>query len=90
MADLQASWRGQTISGADGHAKLMSNINRLIFDTSPSNRYATFFYGQYEPSSRQFTYVNGGHTDAIGIKQQHIANCQVHVGFRITRCLAKP
>jgi sigma-B regulation protein RsbU (phosphoserine phosphatase) len=61
MAGLQASLRGQTISGTDDLAKLMSNINRLIFDTSPSNRYATFFYGQYEPSSRQFTYVNGGH-----------------------------
>jgi sigma-B regulation protein RsbU (phosphoserine phosphatase) len=61
MASLQASLRGQTISGASDLAKLMSNVNRLIFETSPANRYATFFYGQYEPSTRQLTYVNGGH-----------------------------
>jgi len=61
MASLQASLRGQTISGGSDLAKLMSNVNRLIFDTSPSNRYATFFYGQYEPATRQFTFVNGGH-----------------------------
>jgi len=39
----------------------MSNVNRLIFDTSQANRYATFFYGQYEPATRHFIYVNGGH-----------------------------
>jgi sigma-B regulation protein RsbU (phosphoserine phosphatase) len=47
MASLQASLRGQTISGQPDLAKLMTNVNKLIFDTSPSNRYATFFYGQY-------------------------------------------
>jgi phosphoserine phosphatase RsbU/P len=61
MASLQASLRGQTISGPSDLATLMSNLNRLIFETSPANRYATFFYGQYEPSTRQLTYVNGGH-----------------------------
>jgi sigma-B regulation protein RsbU (phosphoserine phosphatase) len=61
MASLQASLRGQTISGAPDLALLMSNINRLIFATSPSNRYATFFYGQYDPATRRFVYVNGGH-----------------------------
>ena len=61
MASLQASLRGQTISGAGDLAKLMSNVNQLIFETSPANRYATFFFGQYEPSTRQLKYVNGGH-----------------------------
>lgn len=61
MASLQASLRGQTISGSPDLAKLMSNVNKLIFDTSPSNRYATFFYSQYEPGTRRLTYVNGGH-----------------------------
>jgi phosphoserine phosphatase RsbU/P len=61
MASLQASLRGQTISGSPDLAKLMSNVNKLIYDTSPSNRYATFFYGQYEPATRLLTYVNGGH-----------------------------
>ena len=61
MASLQASLRGQTISGQTDLAKLMYNVNRLIFQTSPANRYATFFYAQFEPLARQLTYVNGGH-----------------------------
>ena len=39
----------------------MTNLNRLIYDASPSNRYATFFYGVYDPKSLEFMYVNGGH-----------------------------
>src|SRR5664280_3908081 len=40
---------------------MMSNVNRLVYEVSASNRYATFFYGQYDPASRQLSYVNAGH-----------------------------
>jgi len=39
----------------------MSNLNKLIFDLSPSNRYATFFYREYDPSTKELNFVNGGH-----------------------------
>jgi sigma-B regulation protein RsbU (phosphoserine phosphatase) len=72
MASLQASLRGQTISGSDDLAKLMTNMNRLIFDTSPANRYATFFYGQYQPSTRQFAFVNGGHNPPMIFRKNEV------------------
>jgi phosphoserine phosphatase RsbU/P len=61
MASLQASLRGLAISNPPELSPLMVNLNRLIYDASPSNRYATFFYGVYNPKSREFMYVNGGH-----------------------------
>jgi phosphoserine phosphatase RsbU/P len=61
MASLQASLRGLAISNPPQLSPLMENLNRLIYDASPSNRYATFFYGVYDPKSREFMYVNGGH-----------------------------
>ncbi len=61
MASLQASLRGLAIANPPALSALMVNLNRLIFDASPSNRYATFFYGVYDPVSREFRYVNGGH-----------------------------
>jgi sigma-B regulation protein RsbU (phosphoserine phosphatase) len=61
MASLQACLRSQAISAPPDLAGLMGNMNRLIFDASPSNKYATFFYAQYDPRSRLLTYVNGGH-----------------------------
>lgn len=61
MASLQACLRGQTSDGGKDLERLMANINRMIFDVSPVNKYATFFYGQYEAESRVLTYVNAGH-----------------------------
>jgi sigma-B regulation protein RsbU (phosphoserine phosphatase) len=62
MASLQAYLRGLTLAEVPHPARLMENINRLVLDSTPDNRYATFFYGQYDPATRQLTYVNGGHT----------------------------
>jgi sigma-B regulation protein RsbU (phosphoserine phosphatase) len=33
----------------------------LLFEATAPNRYATFFYAQYDPSSRTLTWVNAGH-----------------------------
>jgi len=64
MASLQASVRGQ--SQATGNvAGLMTNVNRLVYEASPANRYATFFYAQYEPGARNLTWSNGGHNPPI-------------------------
>ncbi|HWT02657.1 MAG TPA: SpoIIE family protein phosphatase [Pyrinomonadaceae bacterium] len=61
MASLQASLRGQAVVGTSDLAELMSTVNRLVYDASAENRYATFFYAQYEPQTRSLTYVNAGH-----------------------------
>jgi sigma-B regulation protein RsbU (phosphoserine phosphatase) len=61
MASLQASLRGQTIKPCATLAEMICHINRLVFDASASNRYATFFYAQYEPSTRLIHYCNAGH-----------------------------
>jgi sigma-B regulation protein RsbU (phosphoserine phosphatase) len=61
MASLQASLRGQAIHYGDDLASLMSQVNKLVYDASTSNRYATFFYGQYDRKTGKFAYVNAGH-----------------------------
>lgn len=65
MASLQAFVRGQTQAKPSEIAALMANFNCLIYDASPPNRYATFFYAQYEPGTRTLTYVNGGHNPPL-------------------------
>ncbi len=61
MASLQASLRGQTLHHGDDLSALMSHVNQLVYETSTTNRYATFFYAQYDPSTRRLIYVNAGH-----------------------------
>jgi phosphoserine phosphatase RsbU/P len=70
MASLQASLRGQAMQGTNDLAPLMSNVNRLVYDASAENRYATFFYAQYEPSTRRLTYVNAGHNPPMVFRER--------------------
>ena len=69
MASLQASLRGQAMRGTSDLADMMRNVNLLVYQASSENRYATFFYAQYEPVSRQLTYVNAGHNAPIILRK---------------------
>lgn len=68
MASLRASLRGQAMQ--DGHdlASQIGVVNRLIYDASTVNRYATFFYAQYNPQTRELAYVNAGHNPPIVLR----------------------
>jgi sigma-B regulation protein RsbU (phosphoserine phosphatase) len=72
MASLQASVRGQSQSEAGHVAELMTNVNRLVCDASPENRYATFFYGQFDAATRRLVYSNGGHNAPILLRGSEI------------------
>ncbi len=61
MASLQASLRGQVSFGPTDLAEVMGRVNHLICDASSANRYATFFYAQFDPQARTLAYVNAGH-----------------------------
>lgn len=61
MASLQASLRSEAVRSPDNLAPVVSNVNRLVYQASTSNRYATFFYAQYDPARHELTYVNAGH-----------------------------
>jgi len=71
MASLRASLRAQTIQGVSDLTALMSNLNQLIYESSPDNRYATFFYAQYDPATRNLTYVNAGHNPPIVFRKPY-------------------
>ncbi|MDQ3042294.1 MAG: SpoIIE family protein phosphatase, partial [Acidobacteriota bacterium] len=69
MASLQASLRGQAIHFKSDLAGLMKQINSLVYEASTSNRYATFFYAQYEPATGKLAYVNAGHNPPFLIRR---------------------
>jgi len=68
MASLQASVRGQSQAAPGNVAELMTNVNRLVCDATPENRYATFFYAQFDPATRTLVYTNGGHNPPMLIR----------------------
>ncbi len=43
----------------------MAHMNRLIYEASAINRYATFFFGIFDPAASTFNYVNAGHNPPV-------------------------
>jgi sigma-B regulation protein RsbU (phosphoserine phosphatase) len=72
MASLQASVRGQSLGAGEDIAGLMTNVNQLVYDASPENRYATFFYAQFDPATRRLIYTNGGHNPPMLLRRQEV------------------
>ena len=69
MATLRAYLRGQTIRGEGDLAAMMSTLNTLVYESSAANRYATFFFGQYDAATGVLEYVNCGHNAPMVFRQ---------------------
>lgn len=76
MAGLQATLRGQTASGIYHIGDLITNMNQAVYATSPPNRYATFFYGHYQPEVRRLSYVNAGHNPPILLRGLEVSRLE--------------
>ena len=62
MASLQAALRSQAVLDANGStAQLVSRLNHHLFHNTSDDRYATFFYGVFDSSTRTLEYTNAGH-----------------------------
>lgn len=68
MATLRAFLRGQAIDQETDLSAVVANLNRLVFESSAQNRYATFFLGVFDSTSRVLRYVNAGHNPPIVIR----------------------
>jgi sigma-B regulation protein RsbU (phosphoserine phosphatase) len=41
--------------------EVLAKVNDLLFESTAAERYATVFYGAYDPASRVLAYANAGH-----------------------------
>jgi sigma-B regulation protein RsbU (phosphoserine phosphatase) len=72
MAGLRASLRSAAQLQPGDLARLMSHVNRLVYDSSTANRYATFFYAEYDSRMRLLTYVNAGHNPPVILRGEAV------------------
>ncbi|MGC2636397.1 MAG: SpoIIE family protein phosphatase [Acidobacteriaceae bacterium] len=68
MASLRASLRGVTLDSPRDFANLMHKVNRLVYEASASNRYATFFFAAFDPNTRRLECVNAGHNPPVVLR----------------------
>lgn len=64
MANLYAGYRTR-LRTEDSISLMVENLNDLLVETTNSEKYTTFFYGELESGSSAFTYSNGGHNPPI-------------------------
>lgn len=72
MASLRASLRGVTLDNPRDFAILMHKVNRLVYEASASNRYATFFFAAYDPKTMRLECVNAGHNPPVVLRKGEV------------------
>jgi serine phosphatase RsbU (regulator of sigma subunit) len=61
MANLQANLRSQYAVALDDLPRLMQSVNRLFYENTMEESYATMFFSVYDDSCRSLRYANCGH-----------------------------
>lgn len=69
ISAAQASLRMAVSSECRENAAIVGAVNRQLWQSSHPDRYVTFFYGVYEPSTRKLQYVNAGHNPPMVLRQ---------------------
>jgi sigma-B regulation protein RsbU (phosphoserine phosphatase) len=67
MANLQGCFRSHAAIALDSPRSLLCAVNRLFYDSTPPEQFATLFFGQYDEHARRLRYVNCGHPAPIVI-----------------------
>jgi sigma-B regulation protein RsbU (phosphoserine phosphatase) len=69
MANLQANLRGQYAVGMHDLPRLLQSVNRLFYENTTNESYATMFFGIYEDSRRTLRFANCGHIPPIIVRR---------------------
>jgi serine phosphatase RsbU (regulator of sigma subunit) len=76
MASLQASLKFQALQPHLKLSTLIGDVNRLVYESSPTNIFATLFYAEYEPAKRLLNYVNAGHNPPLVLRPKN-GSCEI-------------
>src|SRR5579864_354733 len=64
-ANLQASFRSQLELGLRHPKALLASVNKLFYESTPAEYFATAFFAEYRDQTRELRYINCGHPPAI-------------------------
>jgi sigma-B regulation protein RsbU (phosphoserine phosphatase) len=68
-ASLHAVVRASANTAGNRCGEVLSRASNLLFETTTAERFATVFYGVYDPSTRVLTYANAGHYPPMLVRQ---------------------
>ncbi|HTA69666.1 MAG TPA: SpoIIE family protein phosphatase [Bryobacteraceae bacterium] len=65
MANLQACFRSQAKDALRHPAAMLSSVNKLFYESTPPEHFATLFFAHYDDRERRLRYANCGHLPPI-------------------------
>ncbi len=91
MANLQANLRSQYAMALDNLEILLKSVNKLFYQNTPLESFATLFFGEYRDDNRRLRYVNCGHLPPLLLRHDRTltrleANCTVLGMFEDWQC----
>ena len=91
MANLQANMRSQSVAAAEDPNSFLASVNRLLFENTSANAYATLFYSEFNDSTGKLRFANCGHLPGLvlrgnGTVEKLDATCTVIGLFESWEC----
>jgi serine phosphatase RsbU (regulator of sigma subunit)/catechol 2,3-dioxygenase-like lactoylglutathione lyase family enzyme len=68
MANLQANLRSQCVNAVEHPDKVLNLVNRLLYENTDANAYATLFFAEFDHRSGRVRYANCGHLAALVLR----------------------
>jgi serine phosphatase RsbU (regulator of sigma subunit) len=68
MANLQANLRSQCANAIDQPEQVLQSVNRLFFENTADNAYATLFYSEFDGRTARLRYANCGHLPGLVLR----------------------
>jgi len=67
VTQIQAMLRSE-VGNHNSISQILGNINQYITDMTSSEKFATLFYGEFDPTANRFYYANAGHNYPILVR----------------------
>jgi len=69
MANLQANLRSHCATAVEQPEQFLQTVNRLFYESTADNAYATFFYSEFDDRAGRLRYANCGHLPALVLRR---------------------
>jgi serine phosphatase RsbU (regulator of sigma subunit)/catechol 2,3-dioxygenase-like lactoylglutathione lyase family enzyme len=69
MANLQANLRSQFALAREQPLRFLQSVNRLFYENTVDNAYATVFFAEYHDATQRLRYANCGHLAALLLRR---------------------
>ena len=79
MANLQAHLRSQSALLVEDLPRSLQSVNRMFYESTEPNNYATLFLGIYDDATRRLHYANCGHNPPLLLRGQNVEHLRATV-----------